>query len=57
VVLAGTEFKFRLPLGSLLPPKFDPNTHEKFPGNYIYSPYTGSKLVNDVPGAASQPSP
>ena len=38
------EFNFRLPLGSLLPPKYDKGTGERFPGNYIYSPYTGKKL-------------
>ena len=38
-------FKWRLPLGSLLPPKYDPQTGENFPGNYIYNPFTGSKLL------------
>jgi len=51
VVVAGEEFKFRLPLGSLMPPKFDADTHERFPGNYLYSPFTGSKLVT-APAAA-----
>jgi hypothetical protein len=41
-------YKFRLPLGSLLPPKYDPQTGEMFLGNYIYSPFTGIKLI-DVP--------
>jgi hypothetical protein len=45
----GSVYKFRLPLGSLLPPKYDPQTAEKFPGNYIYSPFTGTKLVDSPP--------
>lgn len=45
VVLGEEEFRFRLPLGSLLPPKYDPDTGEKFPGNYNYNPFTGTKLV------------
>jgi hypothetical protein len=43
--LGNKEFSWRLPLASLLPPKFDPDSDEKFPGNYIYSPYTGKKLI------------
>jgi hypothetical protein len=37
-------FTWRLPLGSLLPPRFDPKTHEQFPGNFQFNPYTGTKL-------------
>jgi hypothetical protein len=40
-----SSYKFRLPLGSLLPPKYDPETGEEFPGNYIFNPYTGKKLI------------
>ncbi|MGK7886803.1 MAG: hypothetical protein AB4057_19525 [Crocosphaera sp.] len=40
----GEEFKYKLPLGSVLPPKYDPETGEKFPGNYNYNPFTGSRL-------------
>ncbi len=40
-----TEYKWRLPLGSLLPPKYDSRSGEKFPGNYIFNPFTGNKLV------------
>ena len=43
--LGDAMFKWRLPLGSLLPPKYDPQTGEEFPGNYIYNPFTGSKLL------------
>lgn len=37
-------FTWRLPLGSLLPPKVDPKTSEEFPGNYDFNPYTGEAL-------------
>jgi hypothetical protein len=42
--LADSVFKWRLPLGSLLPLKYDPQTEEEFPGNYSYNPFTGNKL-------------
>jgi hypothetical protein len=38
-------FNWRLPLGSLLPPKLDPLTKEEFPGNFDFNPYTGKQLV------------
>jgi len=41
----GREFSWRLPLGSLLPPKFDPETGESFPGNYHFNPFSGRELV------------
>jgi hypothetical protein len=37
-------FTWRLPLGSLLPPKVDPKTSEEFPGSYEFNPYTGEPL-------------
>ena len=37
-------FHWRLPLASLLPKKIDPQTHEEFPGNFDFNPYTGGKL-------------
>lgn len=37
-------FTWRLPLGSVLPPKVDGKTGEQFPGNYNYNPYTGGRL-------------
>lgn len=37
-------FNWRLPLPSLLPPRVDPKTHEEFPGNYEFNPFTGAKL-------------
>jgi hypothetical protein len=39
-------FRWRLPLASLLPKKLDPATKEEFPGNFDYNPYTGGKLVS-----------
>ncbi len=44
VNLYAEKFSFRLPLGSLLPDKYDPETGEIFPGNYNYNPYTGVEL-------------
>ena len=40
----GETEKWRLPLGSLLPPMCDEKTDEEFPGNYIFNPFTGDKL-------------
>jgi hypothetical protein len=45
IVVAEKEFLYRLPLGSVLPAKYDPGTRERFPGNYNYNPFTGSKLT------------
>ncbi len=49
IVLLGQEFAFRLPLGSILPPKYDPATDEQFPGNFNYNPYTGTELSIAAP--------
>lgn len=38
-------FRWRTPLGSLLPPRVDKKTGEEFPGNYGFNPYTGDKLT------------
>lgn len=43
--LSEAPFSWRLPLGSLLPPRFDAKTGEEFPGNYNFSPFSGDKLV------------
>jgi hypothetical protein len=48
--LAAKEFQFRLPLGALMPPQYDATTGEEFPGNYLYSPFTGKKLQPAAPG-------
>lgn len=44
VKLGADEYAFRLPLGSLLPPRHDPASGEVFPGSYHYNPYTGAAL-------------
>jgi len=41
----GNAFEWTLPLGSLLPPRFDPKTGQEFPGDYLFNPYTRTKLV------------
>ncbi len=38
-------YRFRTPLGSLLPVKVDAKTGEEFPGNYSFNPFTGEKLT------------
>lgn len=44
VLLGEKEMQYRLPLGSVLPPKYDARTRERFPGNYNFNPYTGTPL-------------
>jgi hypothetical protein len=44
VEVADRSYKYRLPLGSLMPPRFDPDSGERFPGNFVFSPFTGKKL-------------
>ena len=44
VTFYGKSHRWRLPLGSLLPPRTDKKTGEQFPGNYEYNPFTGGKL-------------
>lgn len=39
------EFRWRLPLGSLLPQKICPKCKEAFPGNYNYCPFDATALV------------
>lgn len=41
----GNRYEWKLPLGSLLPPKHDPKTKQEFPGDFIFNPYTGDKLT------------
>lgn len=48
----GKDYKWRLPLGSVLPPKIDKATGEEFPGSYEYNPYTGRKIDT---GAEAKP--
>jgi len=42
--LGGEEFRWRLPLGSLLPEKICPKCNETLPGNYIFCPFDGTPL-------------
>jgi hypothetical protein len=49
VTLGKRAFEWRLPLGAVLPVKFDPETGDRFPGNYQYSPYTGKELTATRP--------
>lgn len=44
--------KFRLPLASLMPPRFDAASGERFPGTYRFNPYTGVELVAQPPAPA-----
>jgi hypothetical protein len=46
VIVGSEEFNFHLPLGSVMSPKYDPKTGEKFPGNYKYNPFTGTELIS-----------
>jgi hypothetical protein len=49
VTLGAADFSYRLPLGSLLPPKYDPKSGEVFPGNYQFNPFTGTSLTTTKP--------
>jgi len=44
VKLGDREFRWKLPLGSLLPPKICPTCKEKINGSYKYCPWDGTKL-------------
>lgn len=44
VELGEREFRWRLPLGSLLPPKICPTCGEKLSGAYKFCPWDGTKL-------------
>jgi hypothetical protein len=56
VVHIGTAaMHYRLPLASLLPPAVDEKTHESFPGNYQFNPFTGSKLTHTAPATTAEP--
>lgn len=54
VKLGDKEFRWRLPLGCFLPVKYDAGTGEEFPGNYLYSPFTGTRLVATKPDASAK---
>jgi len=44
VKLNSEEYRWRLPLGSLLPPKTCPKCNETFPGNYAFCPFDATPL-------------
>ena len=44
VKLGEEEFKWRLPLGALLPPQLCPTCKEKLTGSYKFCPWDGTKL-------------
>lgn len=44
IMLGDTTHRFRLPLGSLLVPRQDAATGERFPGSFNFNPYTGAAL-------------
>ena len=55
VVHVGTvAMRYKLPLGSLLPPMIDAKSGETFPGNYHFNPFSGVKL-SPAPAGAAQP--
>jgi hypothetical protein len=56
VHVGDVEMRYRLPLGSLLPPMIDLKTGEVFQGNYHFNPFTGNKLA-PAPAAAPEPNP
>ncbi|MEY2530331.1 MAG: hypothetical protein QOI96_416, partial [Verrucomicrobiota bacterium] len=50
VKLNNEEFRWRLPLGSLLPAKLCPKCNDTFPGNYTFCPYDGTPLKSAILG-------
>jgi hypothetical protein len=44
VTFYGKPQNWRLPLGSVLPPRIDKATGESFPGNFEFNPFTGKKI-------------
>lgn len=52
VHVGAVAMRYKLPLGSLLPPMIDAKSGETFPGNYHFNPFTGVKLSPAPPGAA-----
>jgi len=53
--LGDVAMRYRLPIGSILPPTLDPKTGESFPGSYHFNPYTGGKLVLAPPENHASP--
>ncbi|WP_213435361.1 MULTISPECIES: hypothetical protein [Lysobacteraceae] len=54
VKLFDETYPFRLPLGSVLPARFDPATGERFPGSYRFNPFTGAQLNTRAAPSGSQ---
>jgi len=52
VTYSGKDYNWRLPLSSMLPPKYDAKSGEKFPGNYKFNPFTGEQLTTNAPAAS-----
>jgi hypothetical protein len=48
----GNEYRWKLPLGSLLPPKFCPDCKEKCSGAWDFCPYCGKRLESASPADA-----
>ncbi len=44
IIVTGKEFRWKLPLSSLLPPKTCPTCREKLSGAYKYCPWDGTRL-------------
>jgi len=57
VHLGNVALRYRLPLGSILPPSLDPKTGESFPGSYHFNPYTGAKLAQRPLDTHAGPTP
>lgn len=55
--LGDVAMRYRLPIGSLLPPALDPKTGESFPGSYHFNPYSGGKLVPQPAENHAAPAP
>ena len=51
----GHRYDWKLPIGSLLPPKIDEKTKQSFPGDYLFNPYTGEKLTDTSVQGAKKP--
>jgi hypothetical protein len=47
IIYRDKRYSWRLPLGSFLPKRIDPKTGEEFPGNFVFNPFTGSKLTTE----------
>lgn len=54
--LSGEEFRWRLPLGSLLPSKTCPKCNENYAGNYAFCPFDATPLKEQPSEKKEQPS-